>query len=67
MTIIVGADQGQGAWRSWLKINTMSAKEIREQMGKDDLYDPKTSYLITQVAHITCKKDKSPNPSQHCF
>jgi hypothetical protein len=26
-------------------------------MGKDDLYDPKTSYLITQVAHITCKKD----------
>jgi hypothetical protein len=26
-------------------------------MGKDDLYDPKTSYLISQVAHITCKKD----------
>ncbi len=39
------------------KNNTMSANEIRERMGKDDLYDPKISYLISQVAHITCKKD----------
>jgi Fe-S cluster biosynthesis and repair protein YggX len=34
MNIIAGADQGQGAWRSWVKISTMSANEIREQMGK---------------------------------
>jgi hypothetical protein len=57
MNIIAGADQGQGAWRSWLKISTMSANEIRERMGKDVDFDPKTSYIISQVAHITCKKD----------
>jgi len=56
-TIIAGADQGQGAWRSWIKISTESGERIREQMATDSNYDPKTSYLISQVAHITCKKD----------
>jgi hypothetical protein len=32
--------------------------EIRERMGKDDDFDPKTSYIISQVTHITCKKKK---------
>jgi hypothetical protein len=57
MNIVAGADQGQGAWRSWIKITTMSASEIRERMGKDEDFDPKNSYIITQVAHINCKKD----------
>jgi hypothetical protein len=57
MNIFAGVDQGQGAWRSWIKITTMSASEIRERMGKDDDFNPKTSYITSQVAHITCKKD----------
>jgi hypothetical protein len=56
-TIVAGADQGQGAWRSWIKISTDSGEKIREQMATNSSYDPKTSYIISQVAHITCKKD----------
>jgi hypothetical protein len=58
MNTMAGADQGQGVWQSWIKITGMSASEIRERMGKDDDFDPKTIYLISQMAHITCKKDK---------
>jgi len=36
----------------------MCAMEIRERMGKDDDFDPKKSYIISQVTHITCKKKK---------
>jgi hypothetical protein len=57
MTIVAGADQGQGAWHSWLKISTMSGSETREQMGTDNTFDPKASYILSQVAHIACKKD----------
>ncbi len=45
MTIIVGADQGQGAWHSWLTINTMSVNKIEEQMGNDDYMIPKQAIL----------------------
>lgn len=56
-TIVAGADQGQGAWRSWIKISTESGQQIREKMAADSDYDAKTSYIVSQVAHITCKKD----------
>jgi len=56
-TIVAGADQGQGAWQSWIKISTESGERIRECMATDSTYDPKMSYLISQVAHIACKKD----------
>jgi hypothetical protein len=56
-TLIVGADQGQGAWRSWVKIPTMSGAEIRNRMANDVNYEPKNCYVIAQVAHIVCKKD----------
>jgi len=56
-TLVTGADQGQGAWRSWVKISTMSSGEIRNAMASDDNFDPKKCYLVQQVAHIVCKKD----------
>jgi hypothetical protein len=54
---VAGADQGQGAWRSWIKVNTYGGAEIRERLEKDADFDVKSSYLMAQVAHITCKKD----------
>ena len=56
-SLVAGADQGQGAWRSWIKIVTYGGKEIRECLGKDMSFDPKTTYIISQVVHFTCKKD----------
>jgi hypothetical protein len=56
-TIVAGSDQGQGAWRSWMKIGTMSGAEVRERMVADKNVDPKNSYIISNAAHITCKKD----------
>jgi hypothetical protein len=56
-TLIAGADQGQGAWRSWIKIVTMSGEEVRNRMSNEDNFDIKSSHIIAQVAHITCKKD----------
>ena len=56
-TLVAGADQGQGAWRSWIKISLMSGEEVRERMGSDENFDAKKSYLTAQTAHITCKKD----------
>jgi hypothetical protein len=56
-TIIVEADHGQGAWRSWLKICTMSGDKVREKMANEASFDSKTAYIPSQVAHITCKKD----------
>jgi hypothetical protein len=56
-TIVAGADQGQGSWRSWIKIATESGLKIRERMATEQNFDPKTSYIVSQVAHITCKKD----------
>jgi hypothetical protein len=56
-TLVAGADQGQGAWRSWIKICIMSSAEVREKMATDDEFDPKKCYLTAQTAHITCKKD----------
>ena len=56
-TIIAGADQGQGAWRSWIKISTMGSTEVRERSETEPDFDPKESYLIAQVGHINCKKD----------
>jgi hypothetical protein len=67
MNIIAGADQGQGAWRSWIKIATMSASEIRERMEKDDDFAPKTSFIISQVAHLTCKKDNHNIFAKYCL
>jgi hypothetical protein len=57
LTIVAGVDQGQGAWHSWIKTNTMSGDEICDRMGKEDNFDPKSAYIISQVAHISCKKD----------
>jgi hypothetical protein len=51
-TLIAGADQGQGAWGSWIKISTMSGEEVRSQMSTEDDFDIKSSYIIAQVAHI---------------
>jgi hypothetical protein len=51
------ADIGQGVWRSWMKISTMSSAEIRNAMGIDPSFDPKKCYLISQVVYIVCKKD----------
>jgi hypothetical protein len=48
--LVSGADQGQGACQSWIKINTMSGPEVRLKMAKD-------SYITSQIAHISCKKD----------
>jgi hypothetical protein len=56
-TIVAGADQGQGAWRSWMKISTYGGNEVREHLDVDSNFDVKTTYLIAQVAHISCKKD----------
>ncbi len=56
-TLIAGADQGQGAWWSWIKISTMSGEEVWSQMSIEEIFDTKSSYIIAQVAHITCKKD----------
>ncbi len=56
-TIIAGADQGQGAWRSWITISTMGGTEVRERSETEPDFDLKESYLIVQVSHINCKKD----------
>jgi hypothetical protein len=56
-TLVSGADQGQGAWCSWMKISTMSSTEVRNAMAIDPSFDPKKCYLIAQVAHIVCRKD----------
>ncbi len=56
-TLVAGADQGQGAWRSWIKVSTISGAEVRERLEIDTNFDVTSSYLMAQVAHITCKKD----------
>ncbi len=56
-TLVAGADQGQGAWRSWIKSKIYGGAEIRECLEKDADVDVKSSYLMAQVAHNTCKKD----------
>jgi len=56
-SLIAGADQGQGAWRSWIKIPTMSGEEVRHRMATEENFDIKSSYITAQVAHIVCKKD----------
>ncbi len=52
-TIVAGADQGQGAWRSWIKIHTMSGPEIRKRMAADEEFNPKTSYILSQPIYHT--------------
>jgi hypothetical protein len=39
-TIVAGADQGQGAWQSWIKISTESGEKVRQTMATDQNYDP---------------------------
>jgi len=56
-SVVAGADQGQGSWRSWVKVSIESGQKIRERMATELDYDPKSSYIVSQVAHITCKKD----------
>lgn len=56
-TIISGADHGQGAWRSWVKIYTMSENCVQEEMAADPTFDQRKTYITSQVGHITCKKD----------
>jgi hypothetical protein len=56
-SLIAGADQGQGAWRSWVKIPKMSGEQVRLRMASEEDFDIKSTYVIAQVAHITCKKD----------
>jgi hypothetical protein len=56
-SLIAGADQGQGTWRSWIKIPTMSGEEVRQRMATEENFDIKSSYIIAQVSHIVCKKD----------
>ncbi len=54
--LIAGADQGQGAWHSWIKIATMSGEDVRNKMIREENFDIKSSDIIAQVAHISCKK-----------
>jgi hypothetical protein len=35
----------------------MSGEEVRSRMSTEDVFDIKSSYIIAQVAHKTCKKD----------
>jgi hypothetical protein len=56
-TIVAGADQGQGSWRSWVKVSIESSQTIRERMASELDYNPKSSYIVSQVTQITCKKD----------
>jgi predicted RNA binding protein with dsRBD fold (UPF0201 family) len=37
----------------------MSGTDFREKAANDASFDPKTAYITSQVAHITCKKDIS--------
>jgi hypothetical protein len=39
-----------------VKISTYGGNEIRECLDEDSNFDIKTTYLIAQVAHISCKK-----------
>ena len=55
-TIVAGADQGQGAWHSWIKIATMSGSRIRNKMAIDENFDPKNCYSIAKVTHFVWKK-----------
>jgi hypothetical protein len=56
-TLVAGADQGAGAWHYWIKTVTMSGTDIREKRAVDEKFDLKDSYITSQAAHITCKKD----------
>jgi hypothetical protein len=55
--LIAGADQGQGAWRSWIKIATVSGEDVRNKMTTEETFVIKSSYIIAQVALISRKKD----------
>ncbi len=35
----------------------MSGLEVREKMATEERFDVKKNYIISQIAHITCKKD----------
>jgi hypothetical protein len=35
----------------------MSGEGVRSRMSIEEIFDIKSSYIIAQVAHITCKKD----------
>ncbi len=35
----------------------MSGPEIRERTTAEEEFDPWTSYIVSQAAHISCKKD----------
>ncbi len=43
-TLIAGADQGQGAWRSCIKIRIYGGNEVRECLRDSDNFDVKSSY-----------------------
>ena len=55
-SLIAGADQGQGAWRSWIKIMTYGENEVRERLKDSDNFDVKSSYLLAQVGIFIAKK-----------
>ncbi len=40
-----------------MKISTYGGNEIRKCFDEDSFFDIKTTYLIAQVAHISCKTD----------
>jgi hypothetical protein len=54
--LVSGANQGQGAWRSWIKINTLNGQEARSRMANQEGFDARDTYIVSH-AHITCKKD----------
>lgn len=55
MTIVAGADQGQGAWHSWLKISAMSGNKIREQMDKGNPFDPRQDFVGVLMGELLSK------------
>jgi hypothetical protein len=60
-SLIAGADQGQGAWQSWIKIPTMTGEEVKLKMATDENFYIKSCYVIAQV------KRPSKNIIKHSF
>jgi hypothetical protein len=54
--LVVGADQGQGAWRSWIKIPTMPGAERRKRIDNDASYQPKNLHYCTSCTYCVQKR-----------
>jgi len=59
--VLVGADHGQGAWRSWIRMYPASPdlRRQRHEAWKLDKTNEPNIGITRQVAHIKCKKDNA--------